>query len=202
MTYPTEVAQDWFEMGLNQEDQSIFQDWLFDQNLFVDELYQHFGLLDPIGEVANMLDNPCIKPGNKISTYNVDFIHYISLLDWVNSILYHCYYQGLPNQIQNPISIQEQGKPTLFQDIYTLAMTINHCYWKQDYKHHHARQAEKEAFKSHSQKQGKASTSGSTTAFQNKANLSLAASFAKNSSSKSFPFPAPKKQSNTSCAHH
>ena len=78
MTYPTEVAQDWFEMGLNQKDQSIFQDWLFDQNLFVDELYQHFGLLDPIGEVANMLDNPCIKPGNKISTYNVDFIHYIS----------------------------------------------------------------------------------------------------------------------------
>jgi len=32
---------------------------------------------------------------------------------------------------------------------------------------------------------------------QNKANPSLAASSAKNSSSKSFPFPAPKKQPNT-----
>jgi len=67
-------------VGLNQEDQSIFRDWLSDWNLFVDELYQHFGLLDPVGKVANMLDNLCMKPGNKISTYNVDFIYYISQL--------------------------------------------------------------------------------------------------------------------------
>jgi len=30
MSYLTGVAQDWFEMGLNQEDQDIFQDWLSD----------------------------------------------------------------------------------------------------------------------------------------------------------------------------
>jgi len=44
----------------------------------VDELCQYFGLLDSIGEVANMLDNLYMKPGNKISTYNVDFICYVS----------------------------------------------------------------------------------------------------------------------------
>ena len=38
MTYLTGVAQDWFEVGLNQEDQGILQDWLSDWNLFVDEL--------------------------------------------------------------------------------------------------------------------------------------------------------------------
>jgi len=38
MIYLTGVAQDWFEVGLNQEDQSILQDWLSDWNLFVDEL--------------------------------------------------------------------------------------------------------------------------------------------------------------------
>jgi len=38
MTYLTGVAQDWFEIGLNQEDQSILQNWLSDWNLFVDEL--------------------------------------------------------------------------------------------------------------------------------------------------------------------
>ena len=68
MTYLTKVAQDWFEMGLNQEDQGILQNWLSNWNLFVDELCQHFGLSDPIGEAANMLDNLCMKPGNKIST--------------------------------------------------------------------------------------------------------------------------------------
>jgi len=68
-------------VGLNQEDQYILQDWLSDWNLFVNKLRQHFGLSDPIGEAANMLDNLCIKPGNKISTYNVDFICYASQLD-------------------------------------------------------------------------------------------------------------------------
>jgi len=99
ITYLTGVALDWFEVGLNQEDQGILQDWLSNWNLFVDELHQHFSLLDPIGEVANMLDNLCMKPGNKISTYNVDFMCYAFQLDWGNSMLCHHYYQGLPNQI-------------------------------------------------------------------------------------------------------
>ena len=68
MTYLTGVAQDWFEVGLNQEDQGILQDWLSNWNLFVDELRQHFGLSDPIGKAANMLDNFHMKPGDKIST--------------------------------------------------------------------------------------------------------------------------------------
>ena len=86
-------------MGLNQENQSILQDWLSNWNLFVDKLRQHFGLLDSIGEVANMLDNLCIKPGDKISTYNVDFMCYAFQLGWGNSMLCHHYYQGFPNQI-------------------------------------------------------------------------------------------------------
>jgi len=92
MTYLTRVVQDWFEVGLNQEDQGILQDWLSDWNLFVDELHRHFGLLDPIGEVANVLDNLHMKPGDKISTYNVDFICYTSQLGWGNSVLCHRYY--------------------------------------------------------------------------------------------------------------
>jgi len=76
-------------------------------------------------------------------------------------------------------------------------MTINHRYWKRDCKHHHVRQAEKEALESHSWKQEKASTSSSVTASQSKANLSLVASSTKNPSSKSSPSPAPKKQPNT-----
>ena len=105
----------------------------------MDELCQHFGLLNPIGEVANMLNNLHMKPGDKISTYNVDFMCYASQLGWKKSVLYHCYYQGLPNWIQDPISIWEQGKPILFQDMYALVMTIDYCYWEQDCECHHAR---------------------------------------------------------------
>ena len=89
MTYLTGVAQDWFEVG-------IIQDWLSDWNLFVDKLRRHFGLSDPIGEAANMLDNLRMKPSDKISTYNVDFMRYASQLGWGNSVLCHRYYQGLP----------------------------------------------------------------------------------------------------------
>jgi len=78
MTYLTGVSQDWFEVGLNQKDQSIIQDWLSDWNQFVDKLCRHFGLLDPVGEAANMLDNLCMKPGNMIFTYNVNFMCYVS----------------------------------------------------------------------------------------------------------------------------
>ena len=66
----------------------------------MDELCWHFGLLDPIGEVANMLDNLYMKSGDKISTYNVDFMHYVFQLGWENSVLCHCYYQGVTNFIQ------------------------------------------------------------------------------------------------------
>jgi len=144
-----------------------------------------------------MLDNLRMKPGNKISTYNVDFMCYASQLGWGNSVLYHCYYQRLSNQIQDPISIWEQGKPTLFQDMYALAMTINYCYWERDRKCHHTRQVEKEALKSHFWKQGKASISGSVMASQNKANSAPAASSTKNPFSKPSLFPASKKQPNT-----
>ena len=144
-----------------------------------------------------MLDNLHMKPGDKISTYNVDFMRYASQLGWGNSILCHRYYQRLPNWIQDPISIQEQGKPTSFQDMYALAMTINHRYWEREHEHHRARQAEKEALKSHSQKQGKASTSSSAMASQNKTNSAPAALSAKNPSSKPSPSPALKKQPNT-----
>jgi len=153
--------------------------------------------LDPIDKVAKMLDNLHMKPSNKISTYNVDFMRYTSQLGWGNSVLCHRYYQGLSNRIRDPISTREQGKPTSFQDMYALAMTINHRYWERDCKHHHARQAEKEALESHSWKQEKASTSGSVMASQNKANPSLAALSANNPSSKPSLSPAPKKQPNT-----
>jgi len=126
-------------VGLNQEDQGILQDWLFDWNLFVDELHRYFGLLDTVSKVANMLDNLRMKPSNKISTYNVDFMHYTSQLGWGNSVLCHCYYQRLPNWIQNLISTWEQGKPTSFQDMYTLVMTIDYHYWERDHERHHAR---------------------------------------------------------------
>jgi len=50
-------------------------------------------------ELANMLDNLHIKPGDKISTYNMNFMCYAFQLGWENSVLCYYYYQKLPNWI-------------------------------------------------------------------------------------------------------
>jgi len=74
MTYLSGVVQDWFKVTLQQEDLSYVQLWLFTWHLFVKELQVHFGLLDPVGDTTNLINNLYIKPGDKIATYNVEFM--------------------------------------------------------------------------------------------------------------------------------
>ena len=74
MTYLSGVVQDWFKVILQQEDLSYTQLWLFTWHLFMEELQVHFRLLDPVGNVANLIDNLHMKPGDKIATYNVEFM--------------------------------------------------------------------------------------------------------------------------------
>jgi len=81
MTYLSGVAQDWFEITLQQKDLSYTQPWLSTWYLFVDGLQVHFGLSDPVGDVANLINNLRMKPGDKITTYNVEFIQYAAQLN-------------------------------------------------------------------------------------------------------------------------
>jgi len=115
----------------------------------VEELQVHFGLSDPVGDVANLIDNLCIKPGDKIATYNVEFMWYTAQLNWGDTVLCHQFYQGLPNHLQDLIANQEQGKPTSFHAIYQLAITFDNRYWEQNCKCNHFHNIEKEAANSH-----------------------------------------------------
>jgi len=81
MTYLSGVAQDWFEVTLQQKDLSYAQPWLSTWQLFVDELRVHFGLSDLVEYAANLIDNLCMKPGDKIATYNVEFMWYTAQLN-------------------------------------------------------------------------------------------------------------------------
>jgi len=76
MTYVSGVVQDWFKVTLQQEDLGYVQPWLFTWHLFVEELRVHFGLSDLVGDAANLIDNLRMKPEDKISTYNVEFMRY------------------------------------------------------------------------------------------------------------------------------
>ena len=115
----------------------------------MDELWVHFGLLDPVGDAANLINNLCMKPGDKIATYNVEFMWYIAQLNWNNAVLCHWFYQGLPNYLQDLIANREQGKPTSFYTMYQLAITFDNCYWKQNCERDYLQNMEKEVANSH-----------------------------------------------------
>jgi len=149
MTYLSGVAQDWFEVILQQEDLSYMPTWLSIWHLFVEELRVHFGLSDPVGDATNLIDNLHMKPGDKISTYNVEFIQYAAQLNWGDTVLCHRFYQGLPNHLQDLISNWEQGKSNSFQAMYQLAITFNNCYWEQNCEQDRLHNTEKEAADSH-----------------------------------------------------
>jgi len=113
LTYLSGVAQDWFEVALQQEDLGYAQPWLFTWHLFVEELRVHFGLLDPVGDATSLIDNLRMKPEDKIATYNVEFMWYAAQLNWGDTVLCHRFYQGLPNRLQDLIANREQEKTHL-----------------------------------------------------------------------------------------
>ena len=96
----------------------------------MEELQVHFGLSDPVGDAANLIDNLHMKPEDKISTYNMEFMQYAVQLNWGDTVLCHRFYQGLPNRPQDLIANWEQEKPTSFYAMYQLAITFNNRYWE------------------------------------------------------------------------
>ena len=115
----------------------------------MDELRVHFGLLDLVGDATNLIDNLCIKPEDKISTYNVELVRYAAQLNWGDSVLCHYFYQGLPNRLQDLTVNQEQSKPISFHAIYQLAIIFINHYWERNHERDHLWNTEREAADSH-----------------------------------------------------
>jgi len=115
----------------------------------------HFRLSDPVGDATSLIDNLRMKPGDKISTYNVEFMRYAAQLNWGDTVLCYRFYQRLLNRLQDLIANREQGKPTSFHAMYQLAITFDNRYWERNRKQDRFRNTEKEAADSHHRKQGR-----------------------------------------------
>ena len=85
-----------------------------------------------------------MKYGDKISTYNVKFLRYSGQLDWGDSVFAHQYYKGLPNRLQDQISLREAGKPGTFQEMMRVATAYDDRHWEREcekeYAHTHSNQ--------------------------------------------------------------
>ena len=80
-----------------------------------------------------------MKYGDKISTYNIEFLWYSGQLDWGDSVFVHRYYKGLPNRLQDQISLWKASKPGIFQEMMRVATAYNNCHWEHEHEKEHAR---------------------------------------------------------------
>jgi len=131
MTYVSGMAQDWLQVALEQEDQGIHHAWLYSWPSFVKEIHTYFGIPDVAAEVAYSLDHLRMNSNDRIATYNVAFLRYSAQLQWPESARCHRYYFGLPDCIQDIISTREGGKPSIFQTLYSTAISIDNHFWEQ-----------------------------------------------------------------------
>jgi len=193
LTYLSGVVQDWFEVTLQQEDLGYAQTWLFTWHLFVEKLRVYFRLSDPVGDATSLIDNLRMKPGDKITTYNVEFMWYAAQLNWGDTVLCHCFYQGLPNRLQDLIANWEQGKPTSFHAMYQLAITFDNRYWERNRERDRFRNMEKEAADSHHRKQGRMAQFSAS---------SQSSTLSRPQSSTASPQTAPSRNSQKPPEHH
>jgi len=76
ITYVSGVVQDWLQIALKQEDQSICHAWLYSWPSFVKEIHTCFGIPDVVVEAAHSLDHLRMDSDDRIATYNVAFLRY------------------------------------------------------------------------------------------------------------------------------
>lgn len=131
LTFLTDIALRWFETGIDQEETlGIISPWLSNWEDFVKELKTHFGHADFKGEAAELLESLRMKPGEKITNYNVEFMRLAGHLNWSDDVLLHRYYKGLPDRLQDKIVESPFGRPTTFTNMRELSITLDNRYWE------------------------------------------------------------------------
>lgn len=98
LTFLTNMALWWFETKVNQEETAgIYHDWATNWDEFTKELKMNFGITDIQGESTKLLENLKMRSSDKITMYNIEFMHLLSQLHWGDGVLCYCYYKGLPD---------------------------------------------------------------------------------------------------------
>jgi hypothetical protein len=87
----------WFKPGLMDLTNSMH--WMWNFEVFINELEVNFGPHDPIGDAESSLTNLTMEEDSCIVKYNVEFWKLVTQLDWNESTLTAHYFSGLLLQI-------------------------------------------------------------------------------------------------------
>ena len=87
------TALQWYEPSILDD---LYEPWMDDWSLFVSGLRTNFGIIDPVGDAEEEIDNLRMKENHHILRYNVDFNRLAALVPWDDAALCHRYYKAFP----------------------------------------------------------------------------------------------------------
>jgi hypothetical protein len=125
LSYLDGPAMSWFEPGLMDPTNSAH--WMWNFEVFINELEVNFGPHDPVGDAESSLTNLTMGEDSRIVKYNVEFWKLVARLDWNESALTARYFSGLPLRIR--VEILRGGKPTTLAAMRLKAQDADDIYW-------------------------------------------------------------------------
>src|SRR6201999_4576381 len=123
------TALQWYEPSILDD---LYEPWMDDWSLFVSGLRTNFGIIDPVGDAEEELDQLRMKENHHILRYNVDFNRLAAYVPWGNAALCHRYYKGLPDRIKDLLS--QQPKIRDLHKLKEVTQTIDARYWERNRK--------------------------------------------------------------------
>ena len=98
LLYLDRPTMSWFEPSLMDPTNSA--PWMWDFEVFINELKVNFGPHDPVGDAETSLTNLTMGEDSRIVKYNVEFWKLVAWLDWNKCALTARYFSRLPLRIQ------------------------------------------------------------------------------------------------------
>src|SRR5258705_3000736 len=109
ISYLKKSMLDWFEIGVMEIDPRLAPSWHSNWPDFIAEICTHFGPSNPTGMAEIKLHHLSMQPDSRISEYLVRFNMLASRVSWGDVVLHFQFYDGLPEQLKDKITIL--GKP-------------------------------------------------------------------------------------------
>jgi hypothetical protein len=103
--------------------------WMWDFEVFLNELEVNFGPHDPIGDAEKSLTEISMKDSSRIVKYNVEFWKLVARVNWNESTLTAWYFHGLPLRLR--VEVMCGGKPTALATMRLKAQDADDIYWMQ-----------------------------------------------------------------------
>jgi hypothetical protein len=128
ISYLWGTAQQWFAPNLY--DLNSIPSWNGNFPVFIQELTMNFGLHDLVGDAEDHIQLCCMKHGDRIATYIIEFNQLALLTQWGDPALQHQFYEGLPCQIKD--DMVHHAYVNSIAGVKSVARLINTQYWKHE----------------------------------------------------------------------